>query len=160
MHKDGKKKFFRKKIFKKPSWTRGKQFWQFCRLLLTKKTLILCSILEKHEKNERKLCQNKVTSSKWSFGLVECSFVKLTGKVSEKLTNFRWMSKNDGRKTFLTEIFLTTNCSNGQRQSSFDDTAQKFLSKCQKTDRSSVNEEQKKEPIRRKSSSTDLLHKS
>ena len=32
-----KKETFQKKFFKKPSWTHGKQLWQFCRLFLTKK---------------------------------------------------------------------------------------------------------------------------
>ena len=52
--------------------------------LTKKKPLILCSIFEEREKkHKQKLCQNKVITPNWSFGLVECSFVKLTGKVSK-----------------------------------------------------------------------------
>ena len=66
-----------------------------------KKPLFLRSILEEHEKNKQHLCQNNVLSSNFSSGLVECSFVKLTERFSEKnQTNFCWMSVNDGEKIF------------------------------------------------------------
>ena len=54
------------------------------------------------------------------------------------------MSENDERKTFLTEKIFTTKCCNGQTDSSFDDTAEKFLSESQEENRSSFNDEQKK----------------
>ena len=61
------------------------------------------------------------------------------------------MAENDGRKTVLTEKIFTTNCCNGQTDSSFDDTAEKFLSESQEEFRSSFNDEQKKESFRKKS---------
>ena len=75
---------------------------QICRLFFwQKKPLFLRSILEEHEKNKQHLCQNNVLSSNFSSGLVECSFVKLTERFSEKnQTNFCWMSVNDGEKIF------------------------------------------------------------
>ena len=97
-----KKNFFKKNFFKKCSWIRGKQMSQICRLFFwQKKPLFLRSILEEHEKNKQHLCQNNVLSSNFSSGLVECSFVKLTERFSEKnQTNFCWMSVNDGEKIF------------------------------------------------------------
>ena len=90
-------------------------------------------------------------SSNWSCGLVECSFVNLIERVSKKLTSFCWMSENDERKTFLTEKIFTTNCCNAQTDSSFDDTAEKFLSESQEEIRSSFNDEQKKNLFEKKS---------
>ena len=40
------------------------------------------------KKNKQKLCQNKIMSSNWSFGLVKWSSVKFTEKVSKKIDNF------------------------------------------------------------------------
>ena len=109
-----------------------------------KKPLFLRLISINHWKNKQKLCQNKDMSSKWSCGLVECSFVNLIERVLKKLTSFCWMSENDGRKTFLTEKIFTTNCCNGQTDSGFDDTTEKFSSESQEKTRSSFNDEQKK----------------
>ena len=139
-----KKKLFEKKFFKKPSWARGKQLWQICWLFFDgKNTYFSVHFVKNMKKNKKHFVKNKVMSSQWSFGLVKCSSAKLTEKFSKKPTHFFWMSENDGRKTFLTKKFFTIKCCNGQTESSFDDTAEKFLSKCQKKKRPSVNDEQK-----------------
>ena len=126
--------------------------WQICRLFFDeKKPLFLRLISINHWKYKQNLCQNKYMSSNWSCGLVECSFVNLIERVSKKLTSFSWMSGNDGRKTFLTEKVFTTNCCNGQTDSSFDDTTEKFSSESQEKIRSSVKDEQKKNLFEEKS---------
>ena len=104
--------FFKKNLFKKSSWIRGKQMWQICQLFLwQKKPLFLRSLSKNHWKNKQKLCQNKVMTSKWSFGLVESSVIILAEKKFErKLITFGWMSKNDVKKIF-DKNFFTTNWS-------------------------------------------------
>ena len=65
-------------------------------------------------------------------------------------------TKMMGERHFWQKFFFTTNCCNGQTQSNFGDIAQNFLSECQKKI-AQVSMKSKKEPIRRKVSSTDLL---
>ena len=85
-----KKETFQKKSFKKPSWLHGKQLWQFCRLFFDEKKTgdFLFKFGRAWKKHKQKFCQNKVMSSNWSLELVECSFVKLTGKVSKTFDKF------------------------------------------------------------------------
>ena len=128
-----KKQLFQKKIFTKSSWTRGRQLWQICRLFFDgKKPLILCSLSKNHWINKQKLCQNKVMSSKWSFGLEKSSVVNLAEKKFERrLIVFGWMSKRDAKKIF-DKNFFTTNWSYWQTESSTDNWTDKFPSKWQK----------------------------
>ena len=83
-----KKNFVKKNFCKISPWTRGKQLWQIFRLFFDEKKTddSLFKFGRTWKKHREKLCQNKDMSSNWSFGLVECSFVELTEKVSKK----RW----------------------------------------------------------------------
>ena len=107
--------------------------WQICRLFFDekKKPLFLRSLSKNHWKNKQKLCQKKVMSSKWSFGLVESSVVNLAEKKFERrLKIFGWMSKIDVKKIF-DKNFFTTNWSYRQTESSTDKGTDKFSWKWQ-----------------------------
>ena len=157
-----KKETFQKKFFQKPSWTRGKQLWQFCRLFLDEKKTVASLFVfgRTWKKHKQKLRPNKVMSSKWSFGLVECSFVKLNGKFSKTVDKFPLNVQKCWRKTFLTEVFFyhkllqwtDTKQFWRHRTEFFAGMPEKNLLKCQWR--------AKKEPFRTKSSSKDLLEKS
>ena len=153
MPNDEKKNFFEKKFFEKPSWTRGKQLWQICWLFLgTGRTLISPFILWKTWKKKQKtLCQKQsyvLTVILWTR---QMQFCQIDRKVFKKTDTFflnvrKWWEKN----IFEKKIF-TIKCCNGQTESSFDDTAEKFLSKCLKKKSVKCEWRAKNEPIQKKS---------
>ena len=77
------RKTLSKKFCKTSPWTRGKQLWQTFRLFFDEKKAddSLFMFGRTWKKHKQKFCQNKVMSTNWSSGPVECSFVKLTGNV-------------------------------------------------------------------------------
>ena len=83
MPDDEKEEKLSKKFCKTSPWTRGKQLWQIFRLFFDEKKAddSLFKFGRTWKKHKQKFCQNKVMSTNWSSGLVECSFVKLTGNV-------------------------------------------------------------------------------
>ena len=81
-------------------------------------------------------------SSNWCFGLVEGSFVKLTEKGSKRTHQFLLKTLKWWERNICVRKFFTTNCCIGEIKSSSNDTAEFFLSKCQKKIRSSLNDEQ------------------
>ena len=125
----------------------------------TKKTVISLFNFHKTLKKHTKTLSKQIYVLKLIMWSGTMQFCQLDRKSFEKRTSFCWMSENDERKTFLTEKSFTTNCCNAQTDSSFDDTAEKFLSESQEEIRSSFNDEQKKNLFEKKISSTDLLDK-
>ena len=80
-----KKNFFKKNFFKKCSWIRGKQMSQICRLYFwQKKTVISPFNFGRTWKKQTTSLPKQCFVFKFSSGLVECSFVKLTERFSEK----------------------------------------------------------------------------
>ena len=112
------------------------------------------------KKKKLNLCQNKVLSSNFSFGLVECSYVELTEKVSEKKTDKfllnvrkRWEKNIFDRKNFCHKTLQWT----GRKQ--FWRHRREVFVEMPEKNFAQVSMMSKKGPIRKKVSPTDLLDK-
>ena len=124
-----------------------------------KKPFFLRLISINRWKNKQKLCQNKDMSSKWSCGVVECSFVNLIERASKKIEQFllnvrKWWEKNIfDRKNFYHKMLQRTD-----RQQFWRHRREVFVGK-PRTNSLKFQWWAKKESFRKKISSTDLLDK-